>query len=249
VNEVDVRTQTNGAAYRRKPVLRRLYADIYRQITAELAPGPTVEIGGGSGIFKEFAPAVIATDIMPAPWLDLVADAQTLPFASGSIGNLVAFDVLHHIEFPVRFFREAERVLAPGGRIILVEPGITPISGVFLRLFHEEPVRMKADPWHDGAPDPGRDPFTSNQAIPTLMLARQRERFHQEFPGLTISQTRWMSLAAYPLSGGFQDWCLLPQAALTPLLTLERWLLPVFGRLAAFRLFAVIERRPSSGGR
>lgn len=242
MTEVDVRTQSNGAAYRRKPVLRSLYRDIYRQITTELAPGPTVEIGGGSGIFKEFTPAVITTDIMPAPWLDLVADAQALPFTTGSIGNLVAFDVLHHIEFPVRFFREAERVLVPGGRIILAEPGITPLSGIFMRLFHEEPVIMGADSWRDGDPDPNRDPFSANQAIPTLMLHRQRDRFHREFPGLSIHQVRWLSLVAYPLSGGFQKWCLLPSMLLGPLLTLEELLLPVIGKYAAFRLFAVIER-------
>jgi 2-polyprenyl-3-methyl-5-hydroxy-6-metoxy-1,4-benzoquinol methylase len=43
-------------------------------------------------------------------------------------------DVLHHLEFPVVFFREAARVLRPGGRVLMVEPAITWGSSFFYRL-------------------------------------------------------------------------------------------------------------------
>ena len=49
-------------------------------------------------------------------------------------------DVLHHIEYPIRFFKDAARALQPGGRLIFVEPGITPLSDVIYRALHEEPV-------------------------------------------------------------------------------------------------------------
>ena len=58
---------------------------------------------------------VVATDIQFAPWLDCVADAQRLPLADATAANIVMIDVLHHLEFPVVFFREAARVLRPGG--------------------------------------------------------------------------------------------------------------------------------------
>ncbi|MBX6322873.1 MAG: class I SAM-dependent methyltransferase [Rhodospirillaceae bacterium] len=243
---VDARTHRNLLSYERKPVVRALYADLYRRILAALRPGPTVEVGGG-GTFKAFAREaagrlVVTVDVSPAPGLDAVADAHRLPFAGASLANLVAFDVLHHIEFPAVFFREAARVLAPGGRIVLVEPAITPLSGLFYRLFHDEPVAMRADPWRDGEPTPGRDPFAANQAIPTIMLVRQRERFSRAFPELTIRELRFLSLIAYPLSGGFKDWCLVPRGLVRPLLALEERLLPAVGALAAFRLFAVVER-------
>ncbi len=229
--------------YRTKPVLKAIYSDLFREIQRCMIPGRTIEIGGGAGMFKEFAPDIINTDIMWTPQLDLVADAQRLPFASASVSNLVAFDVLHHIEFPVLFFREAERVLAEKGRIIMVEPGITPVSYLFYRLFHEEPVRLRSDPWREGKPDPERHPFSANQAIPTRMLQRQRDRFHKTFPGLRLDAVRWMSLFAYPLSGGYQAWSLLPSFLVEPLLKLERRLLPVIGSFAAFRLIAVVTRR------
>jgi hypothetical protein len=51
-----------------------------------------------------------------------------------------------------------------------------------------------------------------------------------------------MSLFAYPLSGGFKPWSLLPAAAAGPLLTLEHMLEPALAPLMAFRLLAVMER-------
>lgn len=226
-----------------KPVLRALYGDMYRRMAAALAPGPTLELGGGSGNFKAFAPDVIATDIVPAPWLDAVCDAQQLPFADASLGNIVLFDVLHHIERPVRFLREAVRVLGPGGRIVMCEPAITPLSGLFYRFLHPEPVVMRADPLADGPLTPGRNPFDANQAIPTLLFRRAGlAALAAALPALRPVARRRLSLFAYPLSGGFRRWTLVPAAAVGPLLRVEDALLPVLGPLMAFRLLAVLER-------
>src|SRR5207253_869867 len=83
--------------------------------------------------------------------------------------RMVMVDVLHHIEFPAVFFREVSRALRQGGRAIMVEPAITWGSTLFYRLIHHEPVRMSADPLAEGTPNPQRDPYDSNQAIPTLI--------------------------------------------------------------------------------
>jgi len=82
-----------------------------------------------------------------APWHDRCVSADNLPFGDASLGALVLFDVLHHLAAPARFFGEAARVLRPGGRIVLCEPYISPLSFVVYRLFHEEPVDMRAQPW------------------------------------------------------------------------------------------------------
>jgi SAM-dependent methyltransferase len=242
---VDDRLVEFGRQWRNKPALRAIYHDLYRRMAAELAAGPTLEIGGGSGGFKEFAPDVTATDILAAPWLDLVADAQALPFSDASFSNIVMFDVLHHIEFPRRFFQEALRVLAPGGRVIMVEPAITPLSWPFYRFLHAEPMDLDADPLHDGVPLADRDPFAANQAVPTLLVGTHRPALAAAFPQYKIKPPTWLSLFAYPLSGGFKPWSLIPHGLVTPLLKLEDALLPVVGRWMAFRLMLVLEKRRS----
>ncbi len=226
----------------RKPVLRMIYDDFYDRIAAACRPGVTIEIGGGIGNLKRRLADVVATDIQSAPWLDCVADAQRLPFAERCASNIVMVDVLHHLEFPVVFFREAARVLRPGGRVLMVEPAITWGSTLFYRLFHHEPVRTSADVLLDGNPDPGRDPYDSNQAVPTLLATRERDRFHRMFPDLRIARTEWFSFAAYPLSGGFKPWSLVGEGLARRMLRIERRIEPVLGRFTAFRMMLVVEK-------
>ncbi len=226
----------------RKPVLRAVYSDIYRHMLDATVPGPILEIGGGSGNFKQFAPATVSTDIMPAPWLDVVCDAQRLPFAEARFANIVMIDVVHHIENPLYFLKEACRVLRPGGRLIFCEPAITPLSRGFYRLFHPEPVDMSVDPLKVGALSADKNPWDSNQAIPTLLVDRYRDALARELPELKLTHLDWFSFLAYPLSGGFRPWSMLPAAAARPLLAAEWRLRRLLGRLAAFRLLAVYER-------
>jgi SAM-dependent methyltransferase len=225
-----------------KPALRAVYDDFYRRIAAACRPGLTIEVGGGVGNLKERLEAVIATDVQPAPWLDCVADAQRLPFASASATNIVMVDVLHHLEFTAAFFREAARVLKPRGRVLMIEPAITLGSSPFYRLFHHEPVRTSAPALTEGTPHPGRDPYASNQAIPTMLATRERERFHRLFPELHLTRIDWFSLAAYPLSGGFKPWSLINAAFAQRMLRIERTLEPVLGRFLGFRMMLTVER-------
>jgi SAM-dependent methyltransferase len=156
--------------------------------------------------------------------------------------NIVMVDVLHHVEFPANFFREAGRVLRSGGRIVMVEPAITWGSTLFYRLLHHEPVRMSADPLTSGTPDPRRDPNDSNQAIPTLIATRDRDRFERLFPNLKIYRVVWFSFATYPLSGGFKRWSLIPQGLAPYTLRLERSIEEVVGRFSAFRMMLIVEK-------
>jgi len=231
------------AVWKQKPVLRMLYNDIFERMAGSVVDGATLELGGGIGNLKEKIASLISSDIQFAPWLDLVVDAQKLPFAANSLSNIVMLDVLHHIEFPSLLFRDAERVLRPGGRIVMVEPGITFGSTLFFRMLHHEPVMMNVDPLDEGAPDRHRDPYRSNQAIPTLLVRRYREEFHAKFADLRILEVRWFSFVAYPCSGGFKSWSLISESLARKLLWFEKRLERLFGRLFGFRLLIVIEKK------
>ncbi len=237
--------QDYRAIWDRKKVLREVYGDIYGRILEASVEGPTLEIGGGSGNFKSFAPGTICSDIVSAPCVDIVCDAQRLPFADETFSNIVMVDVIHHIENPLRIFREAARVLRPSGRMIMCEPAITPISSVFYRLFHEEPVDMSADPLQDGAISPDKSPWDSNQAIPTLLVTNFRATLARLVPELALERVDRFSFVAYPLSGGFRPWSALPSTLARPLLRLEWTLRRLLGPVAAFRLIAVYRKSGS----
>jgi SAM-dependent methyltransferase len=226
----------------KKPVLRAVYGDLFERMLALRVPGPSLEIGGGVGGLKARAPDLISSDIQHASWLDLVADAQHLPFGDETLTTIMMLDVLHHVEYPANFFAEAQRVLRPGGRVIMVEPAITPGSSAFYRFIHHEPVRMASDPLARGAPDPKRNPYDSNQAIPTLIATRDKDRFHADFPRLRIARAAWFSFLVYPLSGGFKPWSLISEGAAQRVLKIESALEKAFGRAFGFRLLLAIDK-------
>jgi SAM-dependent methyltransferase len=243
------RFEEHRRAWDENPALRVLYGDWYGRVAAALPPpalGPRLELGSGPGFARGFIPDLQLSDIVCAPWHDREVSAEALPFADTTVGALVLFDVLHHLPSPRRFFAEAARVLRPGGRLVMCEPYLSPLSYPIYKFFHEEPLALRVDPLagFDGqAADEARDPFDSNQAIPTLLFGRRRPLFVETFPSLAVVQVTHLSGPSYPASGGFSRRPLLPQALWSVLHRLEGRLPETIFRAIGFRMLIVIEKR------
>jgi len=233
--------------WRRKPVLRELYHEFYELIAAwrSDAPGRDVELGSGRADYRKHQPGTFCCDLIPFPWLDFAADATRLPMADGSAANLTMIDVLHHLAYVRRFFSEVARVLAPGGRAILLEPYVSPMSWFVYRFLHPEPVDGRVRPLHVQRDAPVCDPHEAldgNQAIPTAIFWRDRRTFERQHPDLAIVHRQRLSLLLYPLTGGLRGPSLLPPRAVGLLRRVERALMPLSG-LMAFRCLLVLEKR------
>jgi SAM-dependent methyltransferase len=228
------------------PALRALYEEWYGRIAAALPPpaiGPRVEIGSGPGFARQFIPDLELTDLVGAPWHDRELDAQALTYGDASLGAIVLFDVLHHLPSPRRFFAEAVRVLRPGGRLVMCEPYIGPLSYPAYKLLHLEPLNLRVDPLADQVGSGARDPFDSNQAIPTLLFGRRRAAFEAAFPAFQIQRIEHLSGLSYPASGGFSRRPILPMSSWSVLHRWEAHLPPAIQRWTAFRILVAIERR------
>jgi len=134
------------------------------------------------------------------------------------------------------------RVLAPGGRIVLCEPYISPISYPIYKFLHDEPLDLGADPLALDDGDGVRDPFDANQAIPTVLFGRKRQAFTGAFPELAIKDVQYMSGFSLPASGGFSHGPFLPWPLWSLWHRLDARLPPVVMRWMAFRMLVVIER-------
>ena len=229
------------AVWEQKPILRLLYTEWYRGIVSWLRPGRTLEVGGGTGNLKEFFPGVVCTDVVRLPWLDAVADAQFLPFATNSLTNIVLFDTLHHIENVRLFFDEALRVLHSHGRLVIMDPYISVLSWPVYHFLHPEPVDLSQNPLALRQPMANRQPFDANQAIATLVFERLFDQFSNLYPQYKKLCHHRLAFFAYPLSGGFDHPSLLPLWLVCPVLALEK-ALPFLHRVCAFRVLVVLEK-------
>jgi SAM-dependent methyltransferase len=239
------RFEEHRRAWDENPALRMLYAEWYGRIAAALPPaavGPRVEIGSGPGFARQFIPDLELTDLVRAPWHDREVSAEALPYGDASLGAIVLFDVLHHLPSPRKFFAEAVRVLRPGARLVMCEPYVSPVSYPVYKLFHEEPLALRVDPLADQTGTDARDPFDSNQAIPTLLFGRARARFESAFPTLAIRDVEHFAGLSYPASGGFSKRPLLPMMLWSALHRLEARIPGSLFRQTAFRILVVIER-------
>lgn len=73
----------------------------------------------------------VNVDLIGVPGVDVVADAEQLPFPSAVFQRIECDAVLEHVRNPERVMLEIRRVLAPGGYLHLVTP--------FCHPFHEYP--------------------------------------------------------------------------------------------------------------
>ncbi len=235
-------------AWQRKPGLRSVYHHWYSRIVTELAERrPIVEIGSGCGNFKRFYPDAVATDVIDAgDWIDQIVDARQLPFAAGSIGNFVLIDCLHHLPRPIAFIRHAIQSLQPGGRMVLLEPAITPWSRIVWRLCHHEPVDLNVDFFdsHDQQ-EPQNVGFTyANMATAHLLFAQAAHRLQQAIPGCHVLKVEWSDALLYPATGGFSYLSLLPSKLIAAAHPWEYRLMPRWlARWIGLRMLIVIEKR------
>jgi SAM-dependent methyltransferase len=231
-----------------KKMLRHLFQRFYAQCRTlderyfGTCTGRRVELGSGSSIIKEFWPDVVTTDIKPLPFVDMVVDAQDMPFEKESLRALYGINLFHHLPNPRAFFNGLLRVLQPGGGAILIEPYFGPLARkLFVRLHDSEGFDMSAPGWENYqqvGPCAG-----ANQALSGIVFHRDRAIFEREFPGLELVADLPHTHLTYLLSGGVNFRQLVPNW-LAPCVTFAEKVLAPFNRWIALQHTIVLRKRP-----
>ena len=89
--------------------------------------GKCLDVGSFNvnGCVREFFPEYyIGLDMRPGPNVDIVAQANALPFLNGIFDVVTCLEMLEHDRDMFGSIREMKRVLKPGGALVLTVPGI-----------------------------------------------------------------------------------------------------------------------------
>lgn len=89
--------------------------------------GPSLDIGCGTGIFADAVPNYVGLEYSPAAlmaegferYARVAGDARELPFAGQSFELIISFNVIEHVDDVAKVFAEIDRVLRPGGMIMI----------------------------------------------------------------------------------------------------------------------------------
>ena len=204
--------------------------------------GLKVEIGAGAGFFKKYYPEIIATDIKPTPYTDMVVDALSMPFEDNTVKAIYGVNCFHHFNDPDIFFNELKRTLVSNGGCILCEPYYGWFSSIFYKSLHDEEYYDKSmKGWKNEMTGPS---IGANQALSYIVFKRDFELFSKKHPELEIVSLKPLNnYLRYIVAGGLNFKPLLPYRGVKYVVKFIEILLFPFKKLFALHYIIVIKKK------
>ncbi len=215
----------------KKSMLREVFTEFhhsFRRLEHKFLSGEgvKVELGAGVSPMRDSYPEVLATDIVAAPQLDKVVNAEAMDFPDCSVKVIYAQNCFHHFPNPDRFFQELDRVLVHGGGAILLEPYYGPFATLlYKRLFSTEGFDKTYPTWETPSTGPMNG---ANQALSYIVFIRDKKLFESNHPNLKIVHKELAgNYLKYLLSGGLNFRKLLPDSCSSWVRQLEKVISPL----------------------
>lgn len=228
---------------RQKAALTAWYTEVYDAYAECIAraadAGVILELGSGAGFAKDRIPDLVTSDILPYTGIDLVVDATSMPFGDGTLRFIGMLNVFHHIPDPAAFLAEAQRCLAPNGRILIVDQHRGRISAPILTHIHHEPFRPDAEDWHFDSTGPLSG---ANGALAWIVFQRDRSRFECQFPRLELVRYAPHTPLRYWLAGGLKPWSLIGERSFAAATAIDGLLTRISPSLGSFVNIEVCKR-------
>ena len=111
-----------------------------------------IEVGSGPGFLKDFIKnkKLKLTDLGEDDHLDFKKiDAQETKFENESFNFVIASNMIHHIPFPLKFFKEMNRILKKDGKLIIFEPYASVVCQLVSIIMKHEGFDFTLNVWDD----------------------------------------------------------------------------------------------------
>ena len=146
-----------------------------------------IEVGSGAGFSKDFIKNknFKLTDLGNDEHLDYKnIDAQNTGFKNNDLDFVIASNMIHHIPYPIKFFKEIHRILKNGGRLIIFESYCSIFFQLATMIMKHEGFDFTLNVWDEEEPKSDeKNPWHGNIAVPHLIFD-DRYRFDKEIGNL-----------------------------------------------------------------
>lgn len=137
-----------------------------------------IEVGSGAGFAKSFIKNknFKISDLSEESFLDYKkVDAQSTYFEDNSFDYIIASNMVHHIPYPMKFFREMNRILKKNGRLIIFEPYCSIVCQLITIMMRHEGFDFTIDVWDEKKPKSSvTDAWHGNIAVPNLIFDNKK---------------------------------------------------------------------------
>ncbi len=133
-----------------------------------------IEVGSGAGFSREFIKNknFKLTDLGNDDHLDFKnIDAQNTNFDDESFNYVIASNMIHHIPYPIKFFKEMNRILKKKGKLIIFESYCSLIFQLATIIMKHEGFDFTLDVWDEKNPKSDeKNAWHGNIAVPHLIF-------------------------------------------------------------------------------
>ena len=133
-----------------------------------------IEVGAGPGLSKKF---IINKNFKISDFADYQhldyknIDALNTKFNDNSFDYVIAAHVLHHVPYPIKFFREMYRILKKDGKLIIHEEYLSVLLQFLIIIMKHEGFDWTKNVWSESVPvTDDEDLWSGNNAIPHLVF-------------------------------------------------------------------------------
>ena len=164
-----------------------------------------IEVGAGSGLSKEFINSknYFVTDFTDEEWLDKkMIDALNTGLDSKSFDFIIASNMIHHVPYPMLFFKEMGRILKPGGHMIIQDVNCSKMLKLLLILMNHEGYDSTINVFDERniCTDP-EDLWAGNNAIPNLLFD-DINKFEDKVKSFKLVTHKYSEFLTFINSGG-----------------------------------------------